>query len=458
MTDEPEIAELRPDEAETMMPTEASEACAVDAAAPNRAAAPRDLPRLMTRIFGTPLLIDQGKMAVILAALGPRLNLLVGGATVLSAKASADLAALQPESLKPGALIPIDDDECVDTGKPYTLTPDGIAVIALDGTLVYKSSWLGALSGLTSYAEVKGALDAAVENPSVKGILLLVDSYGGEANGCFDLSDAVFAARQQKPVYGCAADDAMSGAYAQLAATSKVFVSRTSGVASIGVVVCHVDQSGADKMEGLKYTYIISGARKADLNPHEPPSTPALEAMQGEVDRLRGLFAASVAKYRGISIDDVMGTEASIYYGETAIAAHLADAVGTPGDALAALRAEIASREAKGSAPMSSAPGERVVDFAAARETLRADLIAEHGEIIELCTLAGRPDMAADFVRSRKSLADVRKLLQDQRADASDARRTSGHIMPDADGNNPQANAAGWDTALAKARGQKGTK
>jgi len=470
MTDKPEtgIVDVRPDE--TTAPTMASEPCAVEAATPARAAAPRDLPRIMTRIFGTPLLIAQEKLDVIMAALGPRLGI------------AACPATNDKEADFIGALIGLQkpDEEGDDSGVPYAVTDDGIALIAVDGTLVYKSSWLGALSGLVSYGDIHSALDKAVADPAVKGILLAIDSYGGEVNGSFDLSDALFEARQKKPVCGVAADDAYSAGYLLLSACSKVYVSRTSGVGSVGVVALHVDQSAYDRERGLKYNYVFSGARKVDLNPHQPMSDPAREALQGECDRLRGLFAASVARYRALSVEAVLSTEASCFYGELAVGAHFADAVGTPADALAALR-DMLANQARGAgfgltaeapapgvdavrkavetlADVPALPAEEtkptVIDFTAEREKLRGEFISTHGEIIELCSLAGRLGDAAAFIRSGASLDQVRTALQDKRAEVSDARQTSGHIMPDADTVHPQANAAGWDTALAKARGR----
>jgi ClpP class serine protease len=161
----------------------------------------------------------------------------------------------------------------------------------------------------------------------------MVDSYGGEVNGCFDLSDTIFAARGAKPIYGVGNDNAFSAAYAQLAACSKVFVSRTSGVGSVGVVALHVDQSAADKMDGLKYSYVHSGKHKVDGNPHEPLTGPAESAMQKECDRLWKIFAGAVGKYRSMSAVTVMAMEAQCYFGQDAVRAELADAVGTPADA-----------------------------------------------------------------------------------------------------------------------------
>jgi hypothetical protein len=96
-----------------------------------------------------------------------------------------------------------------------------------------------------------------------------------------------------------------------------------------------------------------------------------------------------------------------------------------------------------------------VIDLAAVREQAVGAAADTHVEIIELCALAGRADLAGEFVRSKLSVAQVRGKLTDLRAQVSATRSTSAHIMPDA-GNNPnQAAAAGWDKAFARVRGVK---
>lgn len=416
---------------------------------PAKAAQPvRDLPRLMTRIFGTPLMMSAAKIDVVMAALGPRLG--------LSAANTEKMAGM------------FDDGDGDGDGVPYEVTQDGIARIQVDGTLVYKSSWLGALSGLTGYGDIRSSLDAAMADGAVKGILLEIDSYGGECNGCFDLSDAVFAARSKKPIYAVAADDAYSAAYALASSASKLFVSRTSGVGSIGVVALHIDQSAADKADGLKYTYVKAGEKKTDGNPHEPLSSSAKETIQGECDRLWELFASSVAKYRGLSVETIKSMQAGCFFGELAVGAKLADAIGTPDDALQALRAEL-SRAGTGGQPITMAAeivekGEKppaqettgnVVDLNAMRDQLHGEFAATAVEIVELCTLAGKANLASGFIKQKIGTAAVRRELQTLRAQASDAQGIHGRIMPDAGGTESQQNVSkSWDNAFAAASGQ----
>src|SRR5258708_5204404 len=172
----------------------------------NAVRAARDLPRLATRIFGTPLMIQGAKLEVILGVLGPRLG--------LDLSRAAEEGAAQPPPIARALFGAAEDLQAGTDERPYDLTSDGIAIITTEGTLVHKAGWLGALSGLVSYADIGAAESAAKADPTVKGILHVIDSYGGEVNGCFDLADQIFATRSAKPVYAVAADDAYSAAYA----------------------------------------------------------------------------------------------------------------------------------------------------------------------------------------------------------------------------------------------------
>ena len=267
------------------------------------------LPHLAARLYGVPLAIHRPKLDVILAVLGPRIGL-------------ADLAA-------PSAFTP--------PVRPAATQTTKVAVIPIHGTLVRRTVGLEAESGLTSYAGLSAQLDAALASPDVAAILLDVDSPGGESGGVFDLADRIRAAAQTKPVWAVANDMAFSAAYALASAASKVFVSRTGGVGSIGVIAMHVDQSEKDAQDGVRYTAVFAGDRKNDLNPHEPISSEAHAFLKGEVNRVYGLFVETVARNRGIEASAVRDTEAGLFFGQAAVAIGLADAIGTFDDALAQL-------------------------------------------------------------------------------------------------------------------------
>lgn len=217
--------------------------------------------------------------------------------------------------------------------------PNEVRVLNISGALVNRPMPDACGQGPLSYEAIGEAFDAALADQNVKAIILRAASPGGMASGCFDLTDRLFAAKGTKPVYAMVDDYAYSGAYAVIAPCDEIWVSRTSGVGSIGVIYWHLDQTAADAKAGLKVTPIFSGDRKADLNPHIPLSPEAAAQAQAEVDRLRTLFVGAVATYRGVDPQVVFDTQAGTFHGEEAVAAGLADKVGTMRDLLAYINA-----------------------------------------------------------------------------------------------------------------------
>lgn len=385
------------------------------------------LPHMAARLFGAPLMIHRPKLEVILAVLGPRIGL--------------------AQSAVPANPI---------TSRTAPTGATGIAVLPIYGTLVRRTVGLEAESGMVSYQELATMLDTAVADPNVAAILLDIDSAGGESGGVFDLADRVAAAAKRKPVWALANDMAFSAAYAIGSAASRFIVTRTGGVGSIGVIAMHADQSVKDAKDGVRYTTVFAGARKNDLNPHEPISDEAHAFLKNEVERVYGLFVETVARNRGVSADAMRATEASIYYGADAVAAGLADAVGTFDDVLA----EFTDSLSQGLVlPMSAAaqgissqlrletfmnePGTPVGDGAGA-DPDRANpapptplmTIDDAQEVAELCALAGCPERTAAYLATRTMPTKVRSQLLNARADSPEI---TSRIVPDATHPTPQS-------------------
>lgn len=271
------------------------------------------LPYTAGRVFNTPLMISRAKLDTIMNVIAPR---------------------MQGEPL-PFAL-PSEDRE-------YTLSSNGIAVIPVLGTLVRRTIGLEAQSGLTSYAALEDRLNAALNDTSIKGLLLDIDSPGGESGGVFDLADKIYAARAIKPIWASVNEDAFSAAYAIAAAAEKIYIPRTGGVGSIGVIAMHLDESKAEEEAGLAYTAVFAGAHKNDMSSHAPLSDPARAQLQSEVGRVYGILTSTIARMRGIDQSKIAATEAALYFGENALTVGLADKIGTFNDALGALAQEVST-------------------------------------------------------------------------------------------------------------------
>ncbi len=291
--------------------------------------------QIAQRAFNTPLLVEPSKAMAFLSGLGPRITgqkLRLTGLDV----APEDLAhATLPARV--GILTNGLAEQYQRDGQTPFCLQDGIAVIEVSGVLIHRGGWIGQSSGQTSYEGIAAQLAAAATDPSVRGIALEIDSFGGEVAGVFDLADAIRVARASKPVWAFVAEHAFSAGYALASQADRIILPRTGAVGSIGVVVMHADLSGQLSDAGVTVTLIHSGAHKVDGNPYAPLPDPVRARIQAEIDSIRSLFAETVAAGRGrrLTAEAALATEADCYRGTEAVAAGLADEVSDPASAFA---------------------------------------------------------------------------------------------------------------------------
>jgi signal peptide peptidase SppA len=277
-------------------------------------------------------------------------------AGLLAARQASRPLAIAPRALETllaaGRVAIVPPSSETTRGRGYAVTDAGIAVVPVLGPLVARGDWLTEFFGASVYGEVGEAVEAALADPSVRGVVMEIDSPGGEVAGMFDLVDRLGALRQSagKPLWAVASESATSAAYAIASAAERVYVTRTGEVGSIGIVAAHVDQSGSDAKAGLAWTFIHAGARKLDGNPHEPLSDPARAAIQADVDALYGELVGLVARNRNLTPEAVRATEAAIYRGRAGVALGLADRIGTVETTLAEMTTTLAAPMSRRSA------------------------------------------------------------------------------------------------------------
>jgi signal peptide peptidase SppA len=281
--------------------------------------------RIAARAFNTPLLIEPSKAMAFLSGLGPRI--LGRRVEIGDENGGLESTVVPPAraSILAGGML---GDYRQHGEAPYPVV-DGIAVIEISGVLIHRGGWIGQSSGQTSYEGIAAQIEAAASDPSVRGLALEIDSFGGEVAGVFDLADRIRAIRTIKPVWAFVAEHAFSAGYALASQATRILLPRTGTLGSIGVVVMHADLSGQLDQDGMRVTLIHSGSHKVDGNPYEPLPAEVRDDIQREIDVLRFLFAETVAAGRAgrLSHDAAMATEAATYRGVDAIAAGLADEV-----------------------------------------------------------------------------------------------------------------------------------
>lgn len=285
-----------------------------------------NFPEVAGRMFNTPLMLHPAKADVIARSFGPRV---LGAAEI---------------EVRGGESFGLVGDPMGDWGDDNAPREhNGIAIIEIEGSLINKGKWIGKSSGQTTYEGIISQADRVEEDPSIRGAIFEVDSFGGEVTGVFDAAERLFELSQVKPTIAVLTDHACSAGYL-LASAARQIIIPTSGICgSIGVISMHVDMSAWLAKEGLKVTILKAGSRKADLNPYEALPEEVLNRELAELEELRQEFAATVARFRAgrLSLESALATEAGVYRGQKAVEAGLADAVARPSQVLEVFEAEL---------------------------------------------------------------------------------------------------------------------
>lgn len=216
---------------------------------------------------------------------------------------------------------------------------DGVGILYVEGPLFKKANMMVEFCGATSYAILARDFQALIDDPAINAIALYGDSPGGEANGCDELANLIYASRGIKPITAFVSGMACSGCYWIMSAADRMVVSDGAILGSIGVVLGVEDRTEAEAKRGVKTVEFVSSQ-----SPGKRPkaSTEAGAArIQTMVDDLADVFISSVARNRGVSTETVIEKfgAGGVEVGKKAVALGMADEVGSFESVLASLKA-----------------------------------------------------------------------------------------------------------------------
>lgn len=257
-----------------------------------------------------------------------------------------DIAAINLADLKPtfaarcAEIVMAYGFEPAEQSKPFAYA-DGVAIIPVHGMLINRMSW--SYSFATGYNFIRSQMEAALADDDVKLIVYDVNSSGGLASGCSELSQEIFDSRAVKPSLSVVDARCYSAAYFLGSSATRIVCTPSGGVGSIGAAMMHVDYSDMLDAEGLKVTFFRSGAEKLDGNPYERLSKSAKATIQRDVDYHAGLFIGAVVRNRDLSEETIRGTEAGVFLPPEALDLGLIDAIATPAEAVASFYNDLTS-------------------------------------------------------------------------------------------------------------------
>ncbi|HFE3612234.1 TPA: S49 family peptidase [Escherichia coli] len=132
-----------------------------------------NFPHLAARAFNQPLLLEPAYARVFFSALSDRF----GTGRLIDTASGEVMNSDEMNALAMGW------DSSERTRQKSYRVERGIAVLPVTGTLVHKLGYINPVSGMSGYDGIAKRLQQAISDPDVKGILLDIDSPGGEVAG-----------------------------------------------------------------------------------------------------------------------------------------------------------------------------------------------------------------------------------------------------------------------------------
>lgn len=206
----------------------------------------------------------------------------------------------------------------------FDMTDDGVAVIALRGTMTkFGSSMTG-----PGTVETRRQVRAAMRDEAVRSIVLHIDSPGGTVAGTRDLAADVAAAAAVKPVIAFIEDLGASAAYWVASQAGKVYANATALVGSIGAFAVVQDLSGAAGQMGVKVHVIRAGEFKGMGTPGTEVTEKQLAEFQRIIGELNGHFLEAVAAGRRMDRAAVEAlADGRVHVGAAALKLKLVDGI-----------------------------------------------------------------------------------------------------------------------------------
>lgn len=223
----------------------------------------------------------------------------------------------------------------------------GVARIPVRGPLVKSVGFIEAILGFSSTTSIQQMVEQAAADESVKNIVLEVDSPGGSVSGLAELADAIFAAKDEKPVIAQVDGMAASAGYLIASQATEIFAGREDMVGSIGVRLMLYDFSKLFESEGVEAVPIDTGEFKSA----GAMGTEITEAQRADFQRIVDIYFDGFidAITRGRSMSESAAREVGdgrMFVGQEAVDLGLVDGIQTLRDTLSNLATRQTNRRA----------------------------------------------------------------------------------------------------------------
>lgn len=214
---------------------------------------------------------------------------------------------------------------------------DVIGVIHINGAITGGGSSDIFFETSANADSIMKQLQDALHNPSIKAVVIRMNTPGGSAAASEEIGREVKRLRDSgKVVVTSMGDLAASGGYWIAATTDHIMASPATLTGSIGVIWQITNLEGLYEKLGMRVETIKSGEHKDMTSPVRERTQEELELIQGLVDDMFEQFVDVVAEGRNMSREEVMElADGRIFSGRMAMELGLVDSLGNYNDAIA---------------------------------------------------------------------------------------------------------------------------
>jgi len=168
------------------------------------------------------------------------------------------------------------------------------------------------------------------DNPSIRAVVIRINSPGGVVGPTQEVHDALLRVRQAgKPVVASLGSVAASGGYYVAVAADQIYANPGSLTGSIGVIMQMANVDALMKKVGVDYVVVKAGQFK-DLGNFSRPLTPEeRRVIQALLDDVHGQFIEAVARGRKLDRSAVVQfADGRVFSGTQALGLKMVDALG----------------------------------------------------------------------------------------------------------------------------------
>jgi protease IV len=187
--------------------------------------------------------------------------------------------------------------------------------------------------GDASAEKINAALQAAFKDKNTQGVIIRINSPGGSPVQSQTIYDEMRRLRKKHPdipLYAVVEDICASGGYFVAAGADRIYVSKSSVVGSIGVLMNGFGFTGLMDKLGIDRRLITAGENKGMLDPFSPVDPKEVEYAKGLVKNIHQQFIDVVREGRGKRLKETPDMFSGlIWTGEMSISLGLADGLGT---------------------------------------------------------------------------------------------------------------------------------